>query len=129
MELARRLDHFQAARKFAAAVQEEYAKRQAAILEQVRPLMDALDAEFADRLKESGEEASRLEAEVREAVLAYGASIRHAGVHAVYARGRVTWDTRGLTEYMETHPDVAEFRRVGQPSVSLRYESASETSK
>jgi Protein of unknown function, DUF len=126
MELAGRLERLQAARATAVAVQEEYAERRAAIMEQVRPLLEALGAEFADRLQTTAEEASRLEAEAREAVLAFGASFLHAGVHAVYIRPRVTWDTRGLARYMETHPEVAEFRRVGKPSVSLRFQALPE---
>lgn len=123
MELAERLERLQAARAAAVPVQKEYAERQAAIMEQVRSLLETLDAEFADRLQASREEVSRLEAEARASVLAYGASFRHAGVHAVYSRPRVTWDSRGLARYVETHPAVAEFRRVGKPSVSLRFDA------
>lgn len=126
MELAERLERLQAARAAAVPVQKEYAEHQAAILEQVRPLLEALDAEYANRLRASSEEVSRLEAEARAAVLAYGASFRHPGVHAVYTRPRVTWDSRGLARYMETHPEVAEFRRVGKPSVSLRFDALPE---
>ncbi len=128
MELAGQLDRLQAARAALAAVRKEHAERRAAILEQVRPLLEALDAEFADRLRGPEEEAARLEAESREAVLAFGASFRHAGVHAVYARPRVTWDTQGLTQYAETHPEVSQFRRVGKPSVTLRFDAPAEGS-
>jgi len=127
MELAGRLERLRSARIAAVIVQEKYAERRAAIMDQFRPLLEAIDAEFADRLRASGEEAARVEAEVRETVLAFGASFRHAGVHAVYTRPRVTWDSRGLARYMETHPDVGQFRRVGKPSVSLRFDALPET--
>jgi hypothetical protein len=129
LELAGRLERLQAARAAARAVEEEYAQRRAAIMEQVQPQLEALEAGFADRLRATGEEASRLEAEAREAVLAFGASFQHAGIHAVYARPRISWDTPGLTQYMETHPEVAEFRRVGKPSVSLRFQAPPEESQ
>jgi uncharacterized protein YifE (UPF0438 family) len=123
MELAGRLETLQAARAALAPIQEEYEERRAAIMEQIRPLLETLDAEFTDRLRATREEVSRLEAEARAAVLAYGASFRHAGVRAVYTRPRVTWDSRRLARYMETHPEVGEFRRIGQPSVSLRFDA------
>jgi hypothetical protein len=126
MELAACLDQLQAARSVAVSVNEEYAARRAEIMEQVRPQLEALDAEYGDRLRDTGEEVSRLDAEARQLVLSYGASFRHAGVHAVYARGRVTWDNKGLAGYMESHPELAEFRRVGNPSVSLRFPSATQ---
>lgn len=124
LELAARLARLDAARAAATAAQDEYSVRRAAIVEQVRSQLDALDAEFADRIAATGDESVRLGAEAREAVLMYGASFRHAGVHAVYARGRVTWDSKGLARYMETHPNVGEFRRVGAPSVSLRFQTS-----
>jgi hypothetical protein len=126
MELAGRLERLQAAREAAAAVVAEYEQRRAAILEQVRPQLEALEADFADRLETVRGEASELEAEAREAVLAFGASFRHGGIHAVYNRPRVTWDSQGLARYVETHPEVAEFRRVGKPSVSLRFQAPPE---
>ena len=123
MELMGLLEKLQAARAAAVPVREEYAERRAAILEQVKPLLEALDTEFADYLRASDEEVSRLEAEARAAVLAFGASFRHAGVRALYARARVTWDSHRLARYIETHPELAEFRRIGKPSVSLRFDA------
>ena len=126
MELTACLDRLQAARAVALSANEEYAARREQIMDQVRPLLELLDAEYADRLRDTGEEVTRLDAEARQLVLSYGASFRHAGVHAVYARGRVTWDNKGLTEYMEQHPELTEYRRVGNPSVSLRFQSATQ---
>ena len=122
LELANRLAKLNAARAATTAAQDDYSARRVAILEQVRSHLDALDAEFADRLAATSEVSARLEAEAREAVLAYGESFRHAGIHAVYTKCRVTWDSKGLARYMESHPGVGEFRRVSAPSVSLRFQ-------
>ncbi|HET6573003.1 MAG TPA: DUF413 domain-containing protein [Fimbriiglobus sp.] len=122
MELGECLERLQSARATAVAVNDEYAARRVEIMEQVRPLLEALDGEFGDRLRETGEVVTRLEAEARAMVLSYGASFRHSGVHAVYTRARVTWDGKGLSLYLEDHPELAEFRRVGNPSVSLRFQ-------
>jgi uncharacterized protein YifE (UPF0438 family) len=122
LELVDLLGRLQKARDEAAAVREEHSTLRAGILEEVRPLLDALDAEYAGPLTASAEEVARLEAEVRKAVLAFGASFRHGNISAVLSRGRVTWDSQGLSRYMEAHPEVGELRRVGAPSVSLRYQ-------
>ncbi len=122
LELANRLAKLGAARAAATAAQDEYSARRVAILEQVRSQLDALDAEFADRLAATSEVSARLEAEARAAVLVYGGSFRHAGIHAVYTKCRVTWDSKGLARYLESHPGVGEFRRVSAPSVSLRFQ-------
>ena len=46
----------------------------------------------------------------------------HEAGARIYRTGRVTWDGKGLSQYVQTHPEVQQFRRVAPPSVSLRYE-------
>lgn len=122
LELAGFLTGLIAARAAAATTRDEHRSRREAVLNRVKPELDALDAEYADRLAESGAEASRSEAEVRHAAVAYGESFRHSGVHAVYCRGRISWDAKGLDVYAVAHPAVREYRRVGEPTVSLRFD-------
>lgn len=123
MEVSARLAALAQARHFAASVRAEKEERRAVVLEQVRAQLEQIDAAYDDELRAADEAVSRHEAEVRHAVLQAGQSVRHEGVHAVYVRGRVTWDGKGLSEYSESHPEVEQFRRVSPPSVSLRYEN------
>jgi hypothetical protein len=120
-ELAMIFNKLMVARTALANTKDEYSALRIAILEQVREQLDALDAGFADRLADTEAEATRLEAEARQAVVDHGASFWHEGVHAVYTRSRVTWDGKGLAAFAETHPEVTRFRKVSAPSVSLRY--------
>jgi uncharacterized protein YifE (UPF0438 family) len=111
------------AKRYATEIHAEYQYRRESVMEQIRSQLEAVDAEFGDRLREADEEVSRLESEVKEAVREAGESVKHEGIHAVYMRGRITWDNRGLSSYAETHPEVLDFRRVGNPSVSIRYKA------
>lgn len=104
-----------------AAVEGEYSARRTAVLDTVRAELEALDAEFAGRMQGLADELARAEAEVRQQVLAGRASVRHGDVYAMFCKERVTWDGAGLAEYMKDHPPVARFRKVGKPSVQLRY--------
>lgn len=61
-----------------------------------------------------------LEASVKAEVVAAGASVKGTRLHAVYARGRVSWDTPGLDGYAVANPEIGTFKRVGEPSVSIR---------
>jgi uncharacterized protein YifE (UPF0438 family) len=121
LEVSSRLAQLAEAKRYAAEIHVEYDNRRAAVMEQIRTQLEALDAEFGEMLREADEEVVRLEGEVKEAVRAVGESVKLEGIHAIYYRGRLTWDSRGLSRYAETHPDVLEFRRVGNPSVSIRY--------
>ncbi len=119
--LADRFQRLQAARAAAAYARAEREARRAVLLAPLKPALDALEGEYAARIEEIDAEAARLEAEAREAVLAHGASFRHAGINATFSRGRVTWDGKGLAEYMEQNPEVGVYRRVGKPVVALRF--------
>jgi uncharacterized protein YifE (UPF0438 family) len=123
-ELAARMDQLQAARLAVENARDEYDARRQAILQQVQAELDALEAEFGPRIAAKEEAAAVAEADVRDAALGYGASLKHAGIHAVFARGRVTWDGKGLAEYARDHPEVEAFKKVGEPTVSLRFEKA-----
>jgi uncharacterized protein YifE (UPF0438 family) len=123
LEVSSHLAQLAEAKRYAAEIHVEYENRRAAVMEQIRAQLEALDAEFGEMLREADEEVGRLEGEVKVAVCAVGESVKLEGIHAVYMRGRVTWDSRGLSSYAETHSEVLEFRRVGKPSVSIRYKA------
>jgi len=123
-DLAERVERLQLAREEAKVIDIEYNKRRDAILASVQPLLDAVECEFKDRLRASAEEMSQSEADVREAAVAFGSNFQHAGLKITYSKARVTWDQARISKYMETHPEIAEFRKVGKPWVSLRYEGA-----
>lgn len=61
-----------------------------------------------------------LEVEIKKDVLTHGASVKGRRSYAVFSRGRVSWATDRLDAYATTHLEVVEFRKQGEPSVSLR---------
>jgi hypothetical protein len=61
-----------------------------------------------------------LESEVRLAVLAHGETVKGDKYKAVFSKGRVTWDTKGLDGFAVAHPEIETLKRVGNPSVSIR---------
>ncbi len=98
----------------------DYEARRAAILEKVKAELDALDAEYAPLFAAAAERRTALEEAIKNDVLNWGASVRGSQWHAVYYRGRVTWDTHGLEVYAAVHPEVNAFRKEGEPTVVLR---------
>ncbi len=115
-----RLDELSEVRAAVEITRLDYEAKRAEILKAVQAELDELEAEYQPLLDAAGERAQALEAEIRQAVVECGASVRGAHLQAVYTRGRVTWDNRRLDLYAETHPDIVEFRHQGEPSVSLR---------
>jgi hypothetical protein len=90
------------------------------ILAPVQEQLRELEAEFAPKSERLQELEAELLGAVKTAVLARGASVRAGSLHAVYLRGRESWDSRGLQGYAQAHPEVLHFQKVGESSVSIR---------
>ena len=91
----------------------------------------AIMAPIAEQLAEIGEELRRtmvnydiniapLEEDIKALGIEYGETVKGATLRAQFARGRVSWNTKGLTGYAVANPDVLAFRKQGAPYVSIR---------
>lgn len=118
--IAAKLSELSELRVAADLTRADYETRRDAILSVVRAELNTLDDEFAPLLEAVQDRISTLEADVKQDVLAHGESVKAGLVHAVYMRGRVSWDTRRLDNYAATHPEVLHFRKQGEPSIAIR---------
>ncbi len=98
----------------------DYETKRTEILKQIQSELDALDAEYKPVLEAAEENIATLENEIKTDVLLYGESVSGGMYRASYTQGRVSWDNEGMTKYAASHPDVLQFRKQGQPIVSLR---------
>jgi hypothetical protein len=87
---------------------------------EIRATVAEIEAEFADKAKTVNEYIQQAEAEVKTAVLEHGATIKSTHLQAVYAKGRVSWDTKTLDGLMIVIPQLSQARKEGAPSVSIR---------
>lgn len=79
-----------------------------------------IEAEFTDKTATVSENIAALESEIKQLVVANGSSVKADFLHAVFAKGRVSWDTKSLDGYAAAHPELLTFRKEGDPSVSIR---------
>lgn len=98
----------------------DYETRRTQILKQVQAELDALDVEYKPVLERAEENISALENEIKTDILLHGESVSGGMYRATYSQGRVSWDNEGITKYAASHPDVLQFRKQGQPIVTLR---------
>ena len=108
-----------------------YAQRDISMMEKQR-LIDAImtdeikakiaevEAEYSGKSEAVTEKIAALESEVKELVKENGASVKGQFIHAVFTKGRVTWDSKQLDGLMIAVPQLAQARKEGEPSVSLR---------
>jgi uncharacterized protein YifE (UPF0438 family) len=113
-----------AAKEEADALRQRLEAERAKIMATVEAELAALEARYGQPLEEANREVAEREAELKAQVLRLGGSARNDRVQAVYYRGRVTWDSKGLAQYAQANPELERFRRVGPPTVVVRYRSA-----
>lgn len=87
---------------------------------EIKARMAEIESEFAQKAEAVNANIAALEAEIRQDVLAHGASVKGAVLHAIFSKGRITWDTKALEGYATAHPELLAYRREGEPSVSIR---------
>jgi len=86
----------------------------------VRERLKDIETEFAQKEQAASANIESLEAEIKAETIAVGESVRASGLQAVWNKGRLTWDSKGLTSYSESHPEILQFRKEGEPSVTIR---------
>ena len=94
--------------------------RERSIPAEVLQAIVVIDAQFDPMIADIQTSISALEQQIRDHVLKLEKSVKGTSLQAVLTPGRVTWDTRALDGVAATIPEIARFRRVGQPSVTIR---------
>ena len=90
------------------------------LTDEVKAQLAAIDAEFDPMTDAVRETIGKLEGEVKLAVLAHGETVKGSKYKAIFGKGRISWDAKGLAGYAVVHPEVEAFKKVGNPSVSIR---------
>ncbi len=99
---------------------EQRTLTEAAMPPEVKQRLDDIAAEFKPKLDLIDGEEAGLEFTIKDAVMDERQTAKGKILMAVYALGRITWDTQALNGYAAAHPELKDFRKVGKPSVSIR---------
>lgn len=83
-------------------------------------LVQSIMQEFTDREASLTTEISTAEADIKRLVLLTGASAHGTYLQATLNAPRVTWDNKALQVYSTLHPEILPYRKVGEPSVTIR---------
>lgn len=96
----------------------EILKKVEEIKAEFQPKYDLLEND--EKYKAYQAEIETLTAEIKQEVITGGMTVKGSVIQAVYTKGRVTWDTKSLDGYAAAHPEIVQFRKVGDPSVAIR---------
>lgn len=86
----------------------------------VKTQLRQLDTEFEAKTELLNESIGLLDAEIRTGVISHGEKVKGTWLQALWVKGRVSWDAKGLEGYAVANPDVRAFRSEGNPSVTIR---------
>ena len=57
---------------------------------------------------------------VKGKVLLLGASVKGEDLHAVWSKGKTSWNTAQLLGFAKAHKEILEMKKDGSPSISIR---------
>ena len=94
--------------------------RKAILTEEIQAQLAEIEAERAETMKSVAAGLETIRQQVKDAVLANGATVKGSMFQAVYVKGRDIWDVKALDGYAAAHPEILPFRTTGSPSVTIR---------
>ena len=103
-----------------AVSQEKQALIDQVLTPEIKEKLAEIDAEFDPKADELSQQKSMLEADIKMEVLQAGQTVKGTFHSFVWSKPRVSWDTKALDGYALAHPEIAQFRTEGSPSVSVR---------
>jgi phage host-nuclease inhibitor protein Gam len=86
---------------------------------EIRARLAEIEEEFQPRLEAVEQNIAALEEEIKQDVLRNGMTAKGTFLRAVWNKGRVTWDTKGMDDFAVHHPEILRYRKQGQPYVSI----------
>jgi hypothetical protein len=87
---------------------------------EIKQQLADIEAEFAVKGGIAAMNRDDLEMEIKKAVRELGASVKGTVLHAIFMKGRVSWDSKKLEGLMMIVPQMKDARKEGEPSVSIR---------
>ncbi len=100
--------------------QEKSALIDTILTPEIKEKLAEIEAEFQPKIEQLSQEKSALESEIKMEVLEAGRTVKGTYHSFVFSKPRVSWDTKALDGYAAAHPEIAQFRTEGSPSVNVR---------
>ncbi len=123
-EETRQLDsiqaHIQTLLNAAQEIHDRHANEYQVIEQQIIDQETRLTNQKQDITRSLSAEIETLKAWIIMAVTGLGKSVKGHQVHAIYSKGRDTWNTDALRGYAAAHSEIMAFCKTGKPSVSFR---------
>jgi hypothetical protein len=103
-----------------AQIEKELQAKVSDVYRQVETRKSEINSEFSEKADAVKNNIDDLTKRIKDEVASAGQSVKGKMFHAVYVKGRVTWNTDMLDGMVIAFPALEKARKVGQPSVTIR---------
>ena len=117
IELLKQLEN---ARAHLQIIQMDRDKKRAEVMAPVAQELAEIDVELLPTIETVEQQCDELEMQVKGAVIFAGESVKSEWLHAIYQKGRETWDGKALSGFAAAHPEILAFKKIGEPTVTIR---------
>lgn len=87
---------------------------------EIRQQIADIEAEFAGKSEKVDTNIAYLTDLIKRDVIESGSSVKGQYLHAVYVKGRTSWDSKKLEGLAIAIPDILKAQKIGDPSVTIR---------
>ena len=83
-------------------------------------MLGDIDVELKSELDGPLIKARELTDKIKADTIAAGLRVDGSIYKAIFVKGRQSWDSRALDGYAEAHPEIKQFKKVGNPSARIQ---------
>jgi hypothetical protein len=105
---------------FAKTEEEHKRNRNAMIPEDVKIQLDKVDTFYEEQKTALDFNRKQLEADIKSNALLGDTTIVGTWYQAVYSKGVTSWDTKGLNEAIKVLPQLEQYKKQGDPYISIK---------
>lgn len=95
-------------------------EKQAAIPDEVKLLLEEIEAEFQPKIEQQQALIAKATEQVKDIVKGIGATRTGAYLQAIYFKGKITWNNDKLEGFAASHPEILALRKQGEPYVVIQ---------
>lgn len=122
-EIKEKLDRLAEIHSYRDYIRSEMEKVISALVpEEIQKEIDAVRLEFLGAIERTEANVADLQAEIKVDILNLGESVKGDYISALFVKGRSSWDSKRLDGYATAYPEVLQFKKVGKPSVTIRFD-------
>lgn len=87
---------------------------------EIKEAMNAIDLEYKGKEEIVSKNIADVEEQIKNSVVESGDSVKGEFLHAIYYKGRISWDNAKLEGLMLAFPKISEARKQGNPYTVIK---------